>query len=96
MFSLTNSCFSLLLPAGTCFRPCSCAAAIATLNDQTIDNRPVIVREDREESKFRNSVVVAVSGLPTGTSWQAVKDFFRDAGEVSDEEGGGRGGKTWI
>lgn len=58
--------------------------AIGTLNEQQIDDRYIIVREDREEAKFRNAVTIVVGGLPQDASWQNVKDYFRDCGEVRE------------
>lgn len=62
--------------------------AIETLNESELDGRFIIVREDREETKFRNSVACKVAGLPADTTWQRVKDEFRDAGDVRSWQGG--------
>jgi RNA recognition motif-containing protein len=56
--------------------------AIDSLNEQEMEGRYIIVREDREEAKFRNSVTVSATGLPAGITWQKVKDHFRSCGDV--------------
>jgi len=56
--------------------------AIASLHEKQMEGRYIIVREDREEVKFRNAVSVEVTGLPMDSSWQNVKDHFRECGEI--------------
>lgn len=67
---LTSSPFLLCLPA------------IETLNESELEGRFIIVREDREEQKFRNAKSCKVTGLPGDVTWQRVKDDFRNAGDV--------------
>ena len=57
------------------------------LNDTELDGRSINVREDRDAvsggggySGGNNRVYV--QGLPWTSSWQSVKDLFREAGNV--------------
>ena len=67
--------------------------AIDLLHDTDLDGRPITVREDREDrdvkqkGKKHEEVVrvgrrVYVGNLAWSTSWQDLKDFFRQAGDV--------------
>jgi len=56
--------------------------AIETLNESELEGRFIIVREDREEQKFRNAKACKVTGLPGDVTWQRVKDNFRNAGDI--------------
>jgi RNA recognition motif-containing protein len=62
--------------------PFLCLPAIETLNESELEGRFIIVREDREEQKFRNAKSCKVTGLPGDVTWQRVKDDFRNAGDV--------------
>jgi RNA recognition motif-containing protein len=56
--------------------------AIETLTDTDLAGRPIIVREDREENKYKSGASVFVGNLPWTTSWQNLKDFLRDYGSI--------------
>ena len=78
--------------------PEEAALAIETLNDVEFEGRPISVREDREENTRRQSRNeprdevrpasslgrrVFVSNLAWSTSWQDLKDYFRQVGKVA-------------
>eukprot|EP00045_Choanoeca_perplexa_P004529 m.38924 g.38924 ORF g.38924 m.38924 type:complete len:384 (+) comp12622_c0_seq1:40-1191(+) len=62
--------------------PAEAAQAIATLHDSEIEGRPLVVREDREEQKFKNAGSVMISNVADGTYWQDLKDHLKPFGEV--------------
>jgi len=60
--------------------------AISTLTDTELKGRMIFVREDRETSAGgsggKQSCSVFVSNLAYETTWQTLKDFMRQAGNV--------------
>ena len=83
VFFLSLSLASLLRPVRVPNpRAALSCPAIETLNESELEGRFIIVREDREEQKFRNAKACKVTGLPGDVTWQRVKDNFRNAGDV--------------
>jgi RNA recognition motif-containing protein len=68
--------------------------AIRELNDSTLDGRTIFVRQDREQNtKATNgsgdsqaSSQLFVGNLSYETSWQGLKDYFRQCGNVDHSE----------
>lgn len=74
----------------------SAQQAIATLNDKDLNGRPILVREDKENGKGPGSVPgkggadkgnraacqIYVGNLSYRTSWQDLKEHFRQCGEI--------------
>lgn len=66
--------------------------AIQKLNNMELHGRQIFVREDREEQKSNhrehqqrnNNCRVFVGNLPFDVSWQDLKDFMRQAGNVDN------------
>ncbi|EDQ86307.1 uncharacterized protein MONBRDRAFT_28484 [Monosiga brevicollis MX1] len=56
--------------------------AISILHDMELEGRKLVVREDRDELKYRSGASVYVGNLPFTVSWQVLKDFLRAHGEV--------------
>jgi len=62
--------------------------AIRELADSTLDDRPIFVREDREDSKTNEKktnspeLCVFVGNIAFESSWQDLKDHMRGAGNV--------------
>lgn len=63
--------------------------AIQKLNNMELHGRQIFVREDREqksnsENQLRKSCRVFVGNLPFDVSWQDLKDFMRQTGNVDN------------
>merc|ERR1719469_253133 len=61
--------------------------AIRELQDSVLDGRPIFVREDREAASTTVSgAQLFVGNLSYDTSWQDLKDHFRQSGDVERVE----------
>merc|ERR1711971_304769 len=61
--------------------------AIRELQDSVLDGRPIFVREDREAADTNASgSQLFVGNLNFDTSWQDLKDHFRQSGDVERVE----------
>ncbi len=62
------------------------AEAIKSMNDREVDGKVIIVelaRDDKKKPVKRLDLRLSVSGVASGTSWQDLKDWAREAGDVT-------------
>jgi RNA recognition motif-containing protein len=60
--------------------------AIKSMNDREVDGKVITVEMARDEKKKpvkRLDLRVSVSGMGSGVSWQDLKDWAREAGDVT-------------
>lgn len=66
-------------------KPQEAARAIRELNNSVLHDRPIFVREDREQSTSKDSQLF-VGNLAYETTWKELKDHFRQCGDVERAE----------